>query len=69
MKSYIDNFGIRFELPSIYVLDAIFYPANCIYSFQLVKYLFPKNKSQKVSSHYSDGIVEVSFFEQLYQEF
>ena len=32
MKSFIDNFGIRFELPSMYVIDAQFYPNNCVYS-------------------------------------
>jgi hypothetical protein len=43
MKSYIDNFGIKFQLPSLYVLDAMFYPSNCIYSLQLVKYVFPSD--------------------------
>jgi hypothetical protein len=67
MKSFIDNFGIKFELPSLYVLDAQFYPSNCVYSLQLVKYVFPKTGAQKVVSHFLDGTVEVSQFSQLFE--
>ena len=69
MKSYIDNFGTRFELPSLYVQDALFYPSNCVYSLQLVKYVFPTNRAQKIATHYMDGITEISYFDEIFDRY
>jgi hypothetical protein len=32
MKEYMNNFGIEFLIPALFVQDAIIYPVNPIYS-------------------------------------
>jgi hypothetical protein len=41
MKSYMDNFGIQFNLPSLYVKDAKIYPADPRYNLQVINHCFP----------------------------
>ena len=42
MKSYLNNFSFRHELPSVYIIDSIFYEPDTTYMLQFVKYVYPR---------------------------
>jgi len=43
-KRYMENYGIKFEIPTIFVQDSKIYPVNPSYYIQLVKYSMPRKK-------------------------
>ena len=67
MTDFMSSFGISVELPSMYVVDAKFYPSNCVYSLQLVRYVFPTCKDQTITTHYLDGKINRSNFVDIFE--
>ena len=41
LKLFLDNFGINFEIPTYFVVDAGLWRKNPDYMFKFVKYVFP----------------------------
>lgn len=37
----MDNFSNKHEIPSVYIIDSIFYEPDSNYMFQFVKYVYP----------------------------
>ena len=55
MQWYMDNYGVSFELPSIYVHDAKFFPNDPKNNLQLVNFAFPESDDFEVAMHNFDG--------------
>ena len=51
MKLFQKNYGVTFDMPSIYILNSVFYPKNPIYSLQVVIQVIPGSEKYKVHDH------------------
>mmetsp|Transcript_18470 Transcript_18470/g.28337 ORF Transcript_18470/g.28337 Transcript_18470/m.28337 type:complete len:131 (-) Transcript_18470:5496-5888(-) len=65
---YMENFGINFEIPSLYVQDSKIYPKDPRYNLQLVKFGIPKTSSYQVVSHYINGATDNKSFAEHYKD-
>ena len=64
----MENFGIEFSLPSLYVKDAKIYPSDPRYNLQLINMSFPISESV-LKSHYLDGSTDESTFNEKFADF
>ena len=62
MADYMENFGVSFELPSIYVQDAKMFPRDPRYNLQLINFAFPESDEFEVAIHNLDGSQDRSTF-------
>ena len=51
----MDNFAIKFDISSYYIIDAKMYPKNMDYSFEVVRYKFKKDFTETTVNHTYDG--------------
>ena len=58
----MENFGVSFELPSIYVQDAKFFPTDPRFNLQLINFAFPESDEFEVAIHNLDGSQDRSTF-------
>lgn len=65
MQWYMDNFGVSFQLPSIYIHDALFFPTDPRNNLQLVNFAFPNADGFEVAMHNFDGSYGRSTFKQI----
>ena len=64
-KLFLQKYGTYVNLPSLYILDAVFnnkFPDYCI---QLAKCVLPGKEDYLVHSHYLDGSSSVKSFQQI----
>lgn len=66
MKAYMENYGVEFLLPALFVQDALIYPVDPVYSIQLINYVFPINDEFSVSTHNLDGSSSIGTFRELF---
>ena len=52
---YFENYVVKFNLPAIYVLDALICRSKPTYSLQLTKNIFPSETDYTVCSHKVEG--------------
>ena len=50
-KMFIDDYGIKFEIPSLYVQDSKFFKKQPEYSVQLINYVAPKESKMQIQRH------------------
>ena len=54
-KEFMAKYGIKCQIPSLYVQQAIYYKRDPQYKIQLVNYVFPKGEDYKVKTHFLNG--------------
>lgn len=65
----MQNYGVKFSLPSMYVLDANIFNKNPRYSFQLIKWCLPKEKDFMIQTHNVDGTSELGYYDEMFADF
>ena len=69
MQDYMENFGIEFPIPALFVKDAVIYPVQPTYCIQVIKYAFPISDQYSVSTHNLDGKSSVGTFKELFSQY
>ncbi len=55
---YMENFGINFEIPSLYVQDSKIYPKDPKYNLQLVQFGIPRTSRYQVVRPHINGATD-----------
>ena len=50
-KAFIDDYGVKFEIPSLYVQDSKFYKSQPEYAVWLINYVAPKGSKMQLQRH------------------
>jgi hypothetical protein len=51
---YLNQYGLSFTIPSLYVRASVWYPSDPSYFIQVVNYVFPNNDEYQVHTHFID---------------
>lgn len=66
-KSFLKNFGFKFQIPTLYFLDIKTFERDLSYMFRISKKALPKEEKYKVYTHYMDGTNQLSTFGSIYE--